>query len=131
VAEETLSSSFAESGQRLLPAHLRFGEYCLKAWIGPKRIKRLAGREGRGHNVPLLECSAKIREPLLVLAYIAEQPSDPEDKFRVVMNFQPAEIAHGGEHLRWAPIEPSRKAVAPHLEGTDTAHLTHFSEQRA
>jgi hypothetical protein len=30
-AEESLSSGFAESGQRLLPAHLRFGQDRLEA----------------------------------------------------------------------------------------------------
>ena len=90
-AEESLSSGFAEGGQRLLPAHLRFRQDRLEAWIAPQRIERPTGRESRGHKVRLGECSPKIQEPLLVLAHIAKQPSHPEDKFRVVMNLQRAQ----------------------------------------
>ena len=100
-AEESLSSGFAESGQRSLPPHLRFREDRLEAWIAPQRIERPTGRKSRGHKVRLGECSPKIQQPLLVLAHIAQQPSHPEDKFWVVMNRQRAHSGEGGEHVRW------------------------------
>ena len=74
-AEQSLSSRFAESGQRLLPAHLRFRQDLLEACIAPQRIQRPTGRESRGHKVRLGEGSPKIEEPLLVRAHIAKQPS--------------------------------------------------------
>ena len=60
-AEESLSSGFAEGGQRLLPAHLRFRQNRLEACIAPQRIERPTGRESRSRKVRLGEGSLKIR----------------------------------------------------------------------
>ena len=129
LSEELLSSGFAESGQRLLPAQLRFLQDRLEAWVAPQRIERPAGRESRGHKVRLGEGSPKIEEPLLVLAHIAQQPSHPENEFRVVMNRQRAHGGESGEHVRWAAMEPAHEAVTPCLKRSDARRLAAIAHE--
>jgi hypothetical protein len=50
-AEKSLSSGFAEGGQRLLPAHLGFSQDRLETRIAPQGIERRTGRESWGHKV--------------------------------------------------------------------------------
>ena len=44
-----------------------------------------------------------------MLADIAEQPSLPEDRLRVVLNLQRAQSGQAGEHVRGAAIEPGHE----------------------
>src|SRR5919107_1148757 len=80
-----------ELGERLPAPRLRLFQRCPERMIVPDRVELRTPPESGRHEVAFRDRAPNLAEAGLILPDIAQQPSDLEDRFRILLNLQGAE----------------------------------------
>ena len=87
-------------------------------------------QRGRRRSSPCYR-ALQVSEPGLVLADVAQQPAQLEDRFGVILDLQRAERCDPSSMSSPAPFEPGRQVLDPRHEERDARRLPHLEQAGA